>query len=788
MWLLDKVQKNNETEDTQESINNGLWQSALPEVKETLWHKETIDNIYKRLEQSEIKETKDVLSVAANKWIFYTISSNILDKLTNKNSYWETEWEQIFTKNAETIFNSIFKKENIEYFSVEHSDYIQRMIMINNQDEKIEKTDEKIEKTDEKIEKTEEDNRIKKILSKKSIETKINIEEEQTEIEEEQTEIEEEQTGIGDKIDSLNSTKTAKKWIELEKKQALLKKIISLRGLQSKISKNIKTNSTVFEQFKKKQLEKNPDLEQKLSGKWINQKEYLQFLYTAKKIANKGSKEDITPEEKEFIQKFEQTNKDLGIDIKLQEAYFFDDQIKNEKRLMMKSTSITSMKEIPDTAIIENDSVQKFLESDRSNDEALSFDFPKEDIKDILTPYAENDSELKKLLEHNIDLKGNIVIKSNNPLEVAQIKEKIEKILESYKKNMKEKTERIAKERVMTTCFKSLVWYFDITNANMENFADMEIDTDKWIDMKKQTMSISGSIKWKHVWLHYNLATWTVEMDDFMAYSQQENWYVMWKWTGMKKTMEFTLPTYDSLLSDASSVDVSDIAKKSDNINNFETNLALELDTKISSNFGDEAFTKFFVERELEKNLLEQEIIWDIFSNRNKNNKDVEAIKINNQRPIRIDETDPRYKLLRLIDNTLKDTKNSNELLKFRNSLNEFDKFINKKEIREWKSKDPELNNLFNKKSMESSMENRKQKNKEDKTRNNKDLNYYSFFNLMTKPSKTWATKIDINKFNLLIERMDNNKTLADSIDNPNKKEWNKITDKSLEKDLENIA
>jgi hypothetical protein len=73
--------------------------------------------------------------------------------------------------------------------------------------------------------------------------------------------------------------------------------------------------------------------------------------------------------------------------------------------------------------------------------------------------------------------------------------------------------------------------------------------------------------------------------------------------------MEFTLPTYDTLINDATSVDIPNIAKKSNNIDNFENNLALNLDNKLSINFGDATFTKFFVEREVEKNILEQEII-----------------------------------------------------------------------------------------------------------------------------------------------------------------------------------
>jgi hypothetical protein len=56
---------------------------------------------------------------------------------------------------------------------------------------------------------------------------------------------------------------------------------------------------------------------------------------------------------------------------------------------------------------------------------------------------------------------------------------------------------------------------------------------------------------------------------------------------------------------------------------------------------------------------------------------------MNNQLPIKIDEIDTRYNLLKLIDTTLKETNDANTLLKFRNSLNKFDDFINKKLIRE---------------------------------------------------------------------------------------------------------
>jgi len=682
-----------------------------------------------------------------NEKIFEDISNELIKRLESENKFYN---------NAENTYKALFKNPLFDIDILQSWDRLYIETIIENylvdieKDDDTETTEDNTETTEDNTETTEDTK-----LEHKNDAIKTN------------NEIDQKQIKIDERLK--NSQKMEKLYETTEKKY---------KGTPEEIAE-FKTEFLATEQANK--------ILPKLEFFDFNIDDYLNYLFTAKKFND--SKDTKNPKRRPFIESFKNLNKSLEIKInldKIKMAYFLKEKEKKIIDNATKSAKISSFKDVTDTQIIENPNIQDFINSDKSNNESLLFEFSQDEIRDILSPYAKEDPELKKLLEHNIDSQWNIVIDSDNLSEVSHIKEKITSIIEQHKADIKERSERIVKERVMTTCFNALKWYFDTTNDNMENFSSMEIDTEKWIDMDWQEMSITWSINGKHIWLHYDLAAGTVKMDDFMAYSEQANGYVMWKWNGMKKTMEFTLPTYDTLLDDASSINISKIAKSSDDIDNFDDNLASDLDNKLSSNFGNKSFTQFFVERELEKNLLEQEIIWTIFTNRNKNNKDVDPIDVNNQKPVRIDETDPRYSLLRLINTTMRDTKDWSKLLKFRNSIKEFDNFINKKEIREWKSKDYLLNKLFNKKSMESSMENRKQKNKEDKTRDNKRLNYNTFFNRMKKPSKTWNPKINIDKFNLLTERLDKNQILEEAIDIPKDLEYNEIEDSRLDEKISN--
>ncbi|OQY39110.1 MAG: hypothetical protein B6229_04490 [Spirochaetaceae bacterium 4572_7] len=136
----------------------------------------------------------------------------------------------------------------------------------------------------------------------------------------------------------------------------------------------------------------------------FNIDDYLNYLFTAKKFND--SKDTKNPKRRPFIESFKNLNKSLEIKInldKIKMAYFLKEKEKKIIDNATKSAKISSFKDVTDTQIIENPNIQDFINSDKSNNESLLFEFSQDEIRDILSPYAKEDPELKKLLEHNID-------------------------------------------------------------------------------------------------------------------------------------------------------------------------------------------------------------------------------------------------------------------------------------------------------------------------------------------------------------------------------------------------
>ena len=119
-WL----EQNNEREKKQRTVDkNWLWPSINKEVSDPLWksnklerfwYKKEIDNIYQELIESAGEKTKKILSEAVNKWIFYSISSKILDKLAKEKS--KDQAKDMFQKYATKNFLNILKEDKKQEF------------------------------------------------------------------------------------------------------------------------------------------------------------------------------------------------------------------------------------------------------------------------------------------------------------------------------------------------------------------------------------------------------------------------------------------------------------------------------------------------------------------------------------------------------------------------------------------------------------------------------------------------------------------------------------------------
>jgi hypothetical protein len=70
----------------------------------------------------------------------------------------------------------------------------------------------------------------------------------------------------------------------------------------------------------------------------------------------------------------------------------------------------------------------------------------------------------------------------------------------------------------------------------------------------------------------------------------------------------------------------------------YVNNISKEIDKEMSDNFKNKTVNKIRIKRVTEKNLLEQEILGAMFSNRNKSNSDRDPIDINKINKIEKDD------------------------------------------------------------------------------------------------------------------------------------------------------
>lgn len=252
------------------------------------------------------------------------------------------------------------------------------------------------------------------------------------------------------------------------------------------------------------------------------------------------------------------------------------------------------------------------------------------------------------------------------------------------KEKIKKINEVCTRKSIMTTCFRALSNYFDSTNNNWENFADsFEIwDINEDIDFNEETgiIKMKWKIWWDNViWLYYDTIKWELSFDNFIWYNSNI-WYVIWTNNWEKEKLNIKLPTMEEMERQSNKVDKDLIYKLSINtpfyikalskcINEslwlwcFQWFIGTEMDVN-----------KQFVKEFNEKNILKQEIFRSIYT-KYYDQDSIDKI-INDKLEISEWNDKQQFKLIKLISDSIDNCKNSNELLRFRNLIAEFDRLI----------------------------------------------------------------------------------------------------------------
>ncbi len=441
--------------------------------------------------------------------------------------------------------------------------------------------------------------------------------------------------------------------------------------------------SWLLPELKRTDTQELPDLGNiTLNTESITKTEFAQYLFSYNKIQEKRNQwEILTENEEKFMETFKNFTKELGIEIAIAIPINSERPKTVEKKLVVRPTSLENIAN--SDAILENKRTKGFvakrLENSSSGKVSLSLDnekdlsrLPKYAVKKFKEVFLRNKDLFDKYKDFVND---DWTLKNSDDTLLTAIKEYIAQYEEEKKKDILRKIH----ERAMIGCFRGLTTYFDINSINQENFIKdikLNINDDITVD-EKNKLYIRWSIKWKNIWIYYNMDDWTVEMDDFLTKDENGEFFI-WANHWKREKLAFTLPTYDSLVDKWWQIDFSGILKKNDREKDIEEQIDKSLDRTMDSSFKNENINKFFVERHMEEYIAEQEVLDSIFGNR------FEWVNYRTATDFRMDDfniktnENNRYKLVSMIYNTIEEQKTPSDIRRLRDWINKLNYFIEK--------------------------------------------------------------------------------------------------------------
>ena len=423
------------------------------------------------------------------------------------------------------------------------------------------------------------------------------------------------------------------------------------------------------------------ELKNKLDGK-VDAEQFSQYLFAFNKIQEKQTRwEELNESEKWFLEWFKGLTVSLGIEIAIAIPINSERPKTVEKKLVVRPTSLENIAN--SDAILENKRTKGFvakrLENSSSGKVSLSLDnekdlsrLPKYAVKKFKEVFLRNKDLFDKYKDF---INDDWTLKNSDDTLLTAIKEYIAQYEEEKKKDILRKIH----ERAMIGCFRGLTTYFDINSINQENFIKdikLNINDDITVD-EKNKLYIRWSIKWKNIWIYYNMDDWTVEMDDFLTKDENGEFFI---WANHKKTnkLRIKLPTYYDLINKWEKIDFSKILKSSENEENFIKNINKAFDETMLTSFKNHYVNKFFIWKHVEEYIAEQEILDNIFQNWFAwTNYNLANDFRQNDLNIKKDKQN-QYKLISMISNTLEDQKCQINIIRLRNAINELNYFIEK--------------------------------------------------------------------------------------------------------------
>ncbi|MFZ2151410.1 MAG: hypothetical protein WAZ12_01025 [Candidatus Absconditicoccaceae bacterium] len=531
-------------------------------------------------------------------------------------------------------------------------------------------------------------------------------------------------------------------------------------------------NKPDFDNFKNQNISKVKD---KLTGTSITLDEYLTHRYTAQQLYKSG---ETIPNKYEFIKSFNQLNKLLDIDIQIP---LIPEEKVNYKPL---PDSLNDFQSKPDK-ILALDTIQDYIK--KSPDTIQDTHIPDQDIiklysdgipdaiTEILSKNNLDPSLIKYFDIENYDTKTGILDKKSikeipddkllNQLQ--QISQAVsEKFIKQGKEEISKITNKIIKEKIMTSIFRGVSDFFDITNDNVENFAnDFKLDFNQDLNFANNIVNIQGQINGSHIGLHYDLVLGKLSIDDVISFDPKNKLYRIGKQSGSVLDIPIKLPKLKDFQDDALQFDYKNLAKESDNYDQYQSNLNKQLGSVFYGNFIHKELNQYYIRRLNEKNLAVQSGLSYMLNNFRSSvgpdsSFDFDGLESSS---FTEDLNSDHFRLIKMLDDSFDYYNRSNDFLKIRNLFEKFNMLINSSKVKDGNASEKLIDILFNSAAMKTSASSWQSMG------NNGNFNYLRFYDLIGK-SRSGKNIIDINLLENVVDILGNGEQFSDK---DNKKKFN---------------
>jgi len=556
-------------------------------------------------------------------------------------------------------------------------------------------------------------------------------------------------------------------------------------------------NSVEFQDFKNQNLSKVQD---KLTSTSISIDEYMSNRYTAQKLSQSSA---TTTNKYEFIKSFNQLNKLLNIDIQIP-------LISSEKPdFKPLPDSLDDFQSKPDK-ILALSSVQDYIKT--SPEILTDIDISQQDFikfyadkipQQIINILSQNKLDQNLIQYFNIsDLNSKTWILDKSKISqitdqnlLTQLQQISSSIITNFttqwKKEILTITNKSIKEKIMSSVFRWISDFFDITNDNIENFAsDFKLDFNQDLNLTNNIINIKWQINWSYVWLHYDLINWKLSMDDVVSFDPINKLYKLWNQSWSLLAIPINLPELNDFQSDALKFNYKNLAKKSENLDLYQAYLNKQLWWVFDWKFTHKQLNQYYIRQLNEKNLAVQSWLSYMFNNFKWSVWVDPSFDFYWSQTIAFtqDLHPDHFRLIKIIDDSFDYYNKSDNFLQIRNLFEKFNMLINTQWVKQWNKWEELINKLFNDGEMSASA------NAWKSMWNKWNFNYLRFYDLISK-SKWDAQIIDIDILENVINVLDKWEKFTDK---DNKKKFNssfrdqyeKITndsDENLAKELKSI-